>query len=215
MHFEILVEDQSGKRALEILVPRIIGEDHTSRIISYKGIGRVVPQGMRSASEASRRQLLDNLPRLLRGYGKVQGCPQTVILVCELDDRCLKAFRKELYGILNHCHPKPEARFCIAIEEGESWLLGDLNAVKKAYPRAKDVVLNGYVNDSICGTWETLANAVYPGGARSLTGKGWQAIGAEKSKWAESITPHMCIETNQSPSFGYFVNKMQEMAGMV
>ena len=29
MHFEILVEDQSGKKALDILIPKIIGDDHT------------------------------------------------------------------------------------------------------------------------------------------------------------------------------------------
>lgn len=31
MHFEILVEDQSGKKALEILAPKIIGNEHTGR----------------------------------------------------------------------------------------------------------------------------------------------------------------------------------------
>jgi hypothetical protein len=29
MHFEILVEDLSGKRALDILVPKIIATEHT------------------------------------------------------------------------------------------------------------------------------------------------------------------------------------------
>ena len=33
MHFEILVEDQSGKRALDILVPNIIAGSHTFKII--------------------------------------------------------------------------------------------------------------------------------------------------------------------------------------
>ena len=41
MHFEILVEDQSGKKALEVLVPKIIGDAHTFRIHEYKGIGRI------------------------------------------------------------------------------------------------------------------------------------------------------------------------------
>jgi hypothetical protein len=35
MHFEILVEDQSGKKALDILVQKIVGNDHTFRIIPY------------------------------------------------------------------------------------------------------------------------------------------------------------------------------------
>jgi len=41
MHFEILVEDQSGKKALDILVPKIIGDRHTFKIRAYKGIGRI------------------------------------------------------------------------------------------------------------------------------------------------------------------------------
>ena len=41
MHFEILVEDQSGKKALDILVPKIIGDEHTFKVISYKGLGHI------------------------------------------------------------------------------------------------------------------------------------------------------------------------------
>ena len=41
MHFEILVEDLSGKKALDILVPKIIGDDHSFRVHPYKGIGRI------------------------------------------------------------------------------------------------------------------------------------------------------------------------------
>ena len=69
MHFEVLVEDRSGKRALEILLPKIIEDPHTFRVISYRGIGHV-PRGLKSASDASKRLLLDQLPRILRGYGR-------------------------------------------------------------------------------------------------------------------------------------------------
>ena len=34
MHFEVLVEDPSGKRALDIFMPRIIGEHETFRVIA-------------------------------------------------------------------------------------------------------------------------------------------------------------------------------------
>lgn len=216
MHFEILVEDQSGKKALDILVPKIIGADHSFRVISYKGIGRI-SKNMRDTDDASKRILLENLPKLLKGYGKTfAGYPDdysaVVILVCDLDKRCQKAFRGELYGILNACRPKPESRFCFAIEEGEAWLLGDIAAVRKAYPKAKKEVLDSYVNDSICGTWEKLADAVYPGGAKVLSAKGYPVAGAEKSKWAEKISPLMNVETNKSPSFNYFRGKLMTLA---
>jgi hypothetical protein len=217
MHFEILVEDQSGKKGLDILVPKIVGGAHTFIVHPYKGIGKI-PKNIRNSVDASKRILLENLPKLLKGYGKTQAGRQNfsevVILVCDLDDKCMKTFRNELYKILNTCHPKPKARFCFAIEEGEAWFLGDLHAVKAAYPKSKAAVLNSYVNDSICGTWEKLADAIYPGGALVLSSKGWQAVGAEKSKWAEAISPHMTAENNQSPSFCYFCGKMQELAGV-
>jgi hypothetical protein len=217
MHFEILVEDRSGKKALDILIPKIIGDKNTFRVHSYKGIGRI-PRNMKDADDAGKRILLENMPKLLKGYGRTfEGYPEdyraALIFVCDLDDKCLKAFRQDLFGILNACAPKPETRFCIAIEEGEAWLLGDLNAVKGAYPKARTTVLNSYVNDSICGTWEKFADAVYPGGSQTLFAKGWQAIGTEKAKWAETITPRMDITNNNSPSFCYFRGKLQELAG--
>jgi hypothetical protein len=99
-------------------------------------------------------------------------------------------------------------QFCFAVEEGEAWLLGDLSAVKTAYPKAKDAVLAGYTNDAICGTWEQLADAVYPGGAKKLASSGYQRVGEEKSVWAERITPLLDIEKNLSPSFCYFRDKL-------
>ena len=32
MHFEILVEDQSGKKALDILIPKLITNAHTFKV---------------------------------------------------------------------------------------------------------------------------------------------------------------------------------------
>lgn len=217
MHFEILVEDQSGKKALDILVPKIVGEGHTYTVHPYKGIGRI-PKDMRNTHNAAKRILLDCLPKLLKGYGKTHAnypddYPAAVVLVCDLDDKCMRDFRSELYAILDACQPPPETRFCFAIEEGEAWFLGDLQAMNAAYPNAKADVLGAYVQDSICGTWEVLADAVYRGGATALSAKGWQTVGLEKSRWAESIAPLMDVDANNSPSFQYFCRKMRELAG--
>lgn len=215
MHFEILVEDQSGQTMLEILIPKIIGEQHTFRFHDYRGIGHI-PKNLTSHTDARKRLLLDQLPRLLRGYGRTfasypPNYPAAVIVVCDLDDKCLKVFRQELFAVLNACNPKPEARFCIAIEEDEAWLLGDIPAVKAAYPNARDNVLRSYENDSICDTWELLADAVFSGGANELKKEGWQ-VGREKSVWAEKITPHMDVDNNASPSFRYFREKIRDLA---
>ena len=215
MHFEVLVEDQSGEKALKILMPKITGDQHTFCFHFYKGIGDI-PPNLKSKTDVSKRILLDQLPRLLRGFGKTfasypANYPAAVIVVCDLDDRCLKKFRQELLGVLNSCNPKPETRFCIAIEEGEAWLLGDIPAIKAAYPKAKDNILNNYQNDSICGTWEHLANAIFAGGAKALENKPWYVRGKEKSSWAQKIAPEMNVEQNASPSFCYFRDKIREL----
>jgi hypothetical protein len=68
MHIEILVEDQSGKAFLDIAVERMISDGHTFQVHAYKGIGRI-PRNLNRSGDASKRILLDQLPRLLRGYG--------------------------------------------------------------------------------------------------------------------------------------------------
>ena len=215
MHFEILVEDPSGKRALDILMPKILGGQDTFKVIDFRGIGRI-PKNLTSSTDASKRLLLNQLLRLLRGYGRTfAGYPANysaaVILVCDLDDKCLKTFRQELFDVLDACNPKPETRFCIAVEEGEAWLLGDISAVKVAYPKAKNNILNGYENDSICGTWELLADAIFNKGSDALKKQGWRAVGRAKSAWAENIAPHMNVDANASPSFQYFRDKVRNL----
>jgi hypothetical protein len=218
MHFEILIEDISGKTALEIIVPKIIGDENTFNIHAYKGIGRI-PSGLNPASDSSKRILLDQLPRLIQGYGKTfsgyhPSYHAVLIVVCDLDNRSLSNFRRELYDCVDKCPVKPETHFCIAIEEGEAWYLGDIDAIKAAYPKVKDASLNSYDNDSICGTWEKLADAIFPGGAKSLSQLGWQSVGKEKTAWAINISPRMDIDINQSPSFCYFRDRLRRLGSV-
>jgi hypothetical protein len=215
MHIEFLIEDSSGKAMLNLLVPKLIGAEHTWRIHSYRGIGRI-PSDLKGKPEPAKRILLANLPRLLSGFGRTfqdypRECATAVVVICDLDQKCLKRFRSELYGVLQKCTIAPKTAFCIAVEEGEAWLLGDLKAIKRAFPKAKEAPLRGYSNDDICGTWEVLADALYSGGAHALLQQGWYAVGQEKSKWARAITPHLDVEGNQSPSFQYFRKKLRSL----
>lgn len=207
MHFEILVEDKSGKIALESILENILGlngQEHTYRIISYKGIGRI-PRNLRGTIDPQKRILLDRLPKLLKGYGKsLKNFSAAVVVIVDLDNKDCLTFKQEMLDILNDCNPQPTTLFRIAIEEGEAWLLGDRNAITSAYPRAKVQVLNDYTQDCICGTWETLADAVYPGGSEKLKKLGWPYTGQAKCKWAENIAPHLNVDVNRSKSFQVF-----------
>ena len=205
MHIEVLVEDSSGARLIEILLPALIGpigEPHTWRVHAYQGIGRL-PQGLSATADPAKRALLDRLPGILKAHGKTQGI-DAVVVVVDSDRRDCRVFLAELKALLHQCQPTPNALFRLAIEEIEAWYLGDRNALLAAYPRAKKDVLARYQQDGICDTWELLADAVYKGGANSVKKAGWPLPGNIKHEWAQKIGPHMDPARNLSPSFCKF-----------
>ena len=212
MHIEFLVEDSSGEKLLAQLLQRILGEQgasHTWRLKAYKGIGRI-PQGLTAKADPAKRMLLDQLPRLLQGYGKTPGI-DAVVVVLDTDWRDCKDFLQELKSLVQGCKSAPRTLFRLAVEEMEAWYLGDREALLRAYPRAKRDVLDRYVQDSVCGTWELLADAVYPGGTAAIRKAGWPLPGQIKHAWAEKIGPFMSINQNMSPSFGKFRDGLSRM----
>ena len=216
MHFEVLVEDLSGSIVLGHILGKILGTnymEHSWRMHPYKGKG-LLPNNLYERPDPKNQQLLNNLPSLLRGFGKSLDDSSSVVVVVDLDDDdCLK-FKQDLLNVLNACNPRPKALFRIAIEEGEAWLLGDHAAVRAAYPNAKDAVLNGYVQDSICGTWEVMADAVHSGGSGLLKKMGYQVAGKAKSDWAEAIAPQIDVDSNKSKSFQVFRDGVRNLAGI-
>lgn len=184
---------------------------HTWRTHPCKGIGRV-PRDLRGKTDPSKRILLDRLPKVLAGYGRSHRGSDSVVVV-DLDDRDCATFKQELLQVLKRCRPKRRVLFRFAIEETEAWLLGDRNAVLKEFPRAKVNVLDSYRQDSICGTWETLADAVFPGGSSALRVEGWPRIGQEKCKWASQVGRHLSVESNLSLSFRVFKNGLLKLSG--
>lgn len=205
MHIEVLVEDSSGEKLLAQLLPQILGEQgapHTWRLKAYKGVGRI-PKGLTAKADPAKRILLDQLLRLLQGYGKTPGI-DAVVVVLDTDRRNCKAFLQELKSLAESCNPAPPTLFRLAIEEVEAWYLGDRAALLKAFPRARREVLDRYAQDSVCGTWELLADAVHAGGATAIKKAGWPLPGQLKHEWAEKIGPFMSLHQNASPSFGKF-----------
>jgi hypothetical protein len=214
MHIEVLVEDSSGKRLLEGLMPQFVGpygEIHTWRLHSYKGVGRI-PQNLNAVGDPAKRILLDQLPRLLRGYGKTPGVDAVVVIV-DTDRRNCVEFLQELTEMSRACNSGIRTLFRLAVEEIEAWYLGDREALLAAYPRANKQAIAGYNQDSICGTWELLADAVYPGGSEEIKKVGWPLPGQIKHEWAEKIGPHMDPARNVSPSFRKLRNGLMRLVG--
>lgn len=214
MHFEILVEDSSTERLLEHLMPKLVGplhQPHSWTLHPYKGKGRL-PHNLRDAPKSEHRDfLLPNLPILLRNYAK-QANIGGVIVVCDTDDTDCVVFLNELKHVAKVSGADAIAMFRLAIEETEAWFLGDKQALLEAYPRAKKRLLNAYVQDSVCGTWERLADIVHSGGSRAILKAGWPASGTVKHKWADEIGPLMDPDRNRSPSFGKLRDGLRRLA---
>jgi len=217
MHFEILVEGQSEVIALSNLMDKIVGkyrEPHTWKIHKHQGRGKI-PENPEIPPNIRDKSLLHNLPAKLRAYGAEEKSDLVVVVLVDLDDRndCA-AFKNELVALLDYCDKKPRALFRIAIEELEAWYLGDLAALKLAYPDIKQDIFDNYAQDSQVGTWEILAEMVYPGGLDALhaiKGKRSSLVLQEKANWTKNICPHLNVEKNQSPSFCCFRDGLRRM----
>ena len=214
MHIEVLTEDSSSQRLLEHLMPKLIGpsgDPHSWRVHHYRGVGRI-PSGLSVSSDPSKRILLDQLPRLLRGYVRTPGY-DAVVVVVDADTRDCRTFLAELRSVASSCSAAHIVLFRLAIEETEAWYIGDRNALRMAYPMARTRALEHYVQDSVCGTWELLAEAIHPGGLRAVRKVGWPLPGQIKHDWAERIGPLLDPDTNQSPSFGKLRDGVRRLAG--
>ena len=219
VHFEILIEDASGKVLLEQVVPNILGpkgKPNTYRIVNIQELKH------RVMAELPRKQartlpwdviLFQTLELQLRAYAKALVRKNSVVvIVVDLDSRRLGPFRKNLESLFHANAPNLEGGVRLAVEEIEAWILGDLPAVRRAYPLVREYILSSYEQDSVCGTWEVLADALFHGGSERLTEFGYPHIGREKCRWAENIGQYMDADTNHSPSFHAFRDMLRRWA---
>ena len=212
MHFQYLVEDQSGAALIRILMQKIVElyPNATYDCKGFRGIGGFTRKN--TIKETKTGKLLNDLATYLRGFDRsLQSFPSVIIVVLDSDDHDVQQFRSELEAVAMQNMIKIDHVFCLAVEEIEAWLLGDRHALLSAYPYAKMHVLNTYVQDSICGTWEVLADAVYPGGTSKLSREhaSFIEIGKLKAEWAQNIGIHMDLKSNESPSFNDFIHEIE------
>lgn len=209
MHFQFLIEDQSSEVLIREIMNRLIGSHvkyNSCDYKSFKGIGGFTKKT--TAKETHTGKLLNDLAIYLRGFQRsLQGIEAVLIIVLDNDDNNPEHFKNELETLAHDNNITMDHVFCLAVEEAEAWLLGDKEAVLQAYPQSKLKVLNAYIQDSICGTWEVLADAVYKGGLAKIqkTKMPYMEIGKLKSEWAYNISKYMVFEHNLSPSFQYFL----------
>lgn len=203
MHIHFLVEDLSFQKLLDLVLPKVlVSADVSYKIKSYKGIGHL-PKKL-SEQNYRHETILGDLRRILPALDKTHSIDAIVILM-DLDNdeeakklRELSCFKKQLKRL-----DSSKVQFFFAIEEMESWLLGDEKAIVKAYPKYKKKIFSKYKQDDVCGTWEVLCSVV-----TNYTNKNFPVypeLGKLKCEWAEKIAVHMEPNNNQSPSFKKFL----------
>ena len=207
MRIEILTEDKSGSVAVEHLVRMICLEEGISAelyVRPHRGCGSL-PQDWSSRPPKFASALLDLLPAKCRAYNKaLKGTDTVLVVVMDSDDHDPEELKKELGIVARKFAPDLKAVIGLCVEEVESWLLGDHEAIAKAYPYYDKKALEEYRQDSVCGTWEALCRVVCPDTCDRIIDIGYPAIGEYKARWSKVISKYMKPGNNVSPSFRSF-----------
>lgn len=217
MYIQYLIEDISGKKLIDAIMNKYLNEkpgaDITYSTVTYKGIGGF-PKG-KDARYIKSQQLLNDLPKRLRAFESAFKHRENVALFVILDNdkRDTMQFREQLNKIIQREAITIDHVVCIAVEEMEAWLLGDCDAIKAAYPKLADRIATkhpNYQQDSICNTWEFLAEMLTQRGFGQFIKQNPSPfdIGKCKSEWAENIGKHINIRANASPSFQYLLSEL-------
>ena len=215
MHFQFMVEDRSGAALVKAIMRKDVFQkfDFTYDCKYFRGLGGFTPKN--TVKESKTGKLLNDLATYLKGFNRSLaglGKDAAIFIILDNDTKDTTAFRKDLFDIATKNNISIDHVFCIAVEEMEAWLLGDEEAIKEAYPSARLNILQTYKQDSICGTWEKLADIIYKGGIRQMKKDctSFVEIGKMKCEWAEKIGAYMVPEYNKSPSFRYFIQEINK-----
>lgn len=197
MNIVFLLEEPSAEAFFQGFLPKILPKETTWTLIKFQG----------------KMDLLANLEKRLRGYAAwLPEDWRIVVLVDEDREDCLELKRKmeeaaKTAGLQTKSRPKNGTFVVlnrIAVEELESWFLGDVEGLRMAYPGVP-ASLGSRENfrdpDGVAGgTWEALE--------RVLQKAGHFAGGLSKVELARTMAQHMEPSRNRSRSFQCFMEGM-------
>jgi len=199
MTIHVLVEGPSERAFFDRWVPRLLPGLNV-RVHPHQGKGSL-PRVVGAPPVSKARGLLDQLPAKLRGLAaaldpNVDG----VLVVVDADDDDVDDLADAIMAVARHCAPQLRVSVSIAVEEMEAFYLGDLRALRRAYPAADMSSAREYDPDSICGTWERFGEIVGDGGGNKVA-------------WAEAMGPHVTTQPAQSrsPSFRGMVQEFHAL----
>ena len=202
MHIKFFLEEPSAEEALRHILPKILSPHVICMFHVFEG-----KDGM-----------LVDLPKHLQGEQWIPDDWRIIVLIDEDRRDCheLKAKLEQAAheaGFVTKSSAGPNEDFQIvnriAVEEIEAWFFGDVEALRKAYPRvSKNLQYQArYRNPDAVpgGTHEALE--------RLLVRKNYYKGRLPKVTVARDIAPHMEPDRNRSKSFQVFVEGLKACVG--
>ena len=200
MHVVFFLEEPSAEAFFSEFLPRVAPAGMTSQLIVFQG----------------KPDLMKNLTARLKGYGGwIPDDWRIVVLVDEDREDCrgLKAALEAsaaAAGLLTKTSAGGQ-RFTvlnrIAVEELEAWFLGDVEALRAAYPGVPaNLGAQAKFRDADAvtgGTWEALE--------RVLQRAGHFPGGIGKIDLARTMARHLTPEANRSRSFQCFMAGLSQL----
>jgi uncharacterized protein YktA (UPF0223 family) len=178
-----LLEEPSAKEVLQNILPQILPKDDISYLcISHQG----------------KHDLEKSIPRKLRAWNKSD--VQFVIVHDKDSADCRKLKQRLLDSVKNNNRPDTLVR--IVCSELESWFLGDLDAVEKAF----SIDLSKKKNKALYRDPDAIGNAKEE--LKKLV-RTYQEIAG-----SQSISKYMNISQNKSHSFQIFVSGVRRICGV-
>jgi len=188
MKVHVLVEGPTELAFFDLWLPRAFA-GHEFVTHPHQGKGSL-PRHPEKAPLPRRFGLLDLLPATLRAYATSSEMKDDgVLIVVDADDDDVVKLEQRIVEIIQANAPTRTV-VCLAIEETEAYYLGDLRALKSAYPSADMTAAGAYVPDSIVGTAELFGRIIGDDGLRKVA-------------WAEKMGEQVTTDPakSRSPSF--------------
>ena len=169
-----LLEEQSMKEVLTVILPKIIPQTYTFQCVNHKG----------------KSALRKSIPIKTRGWSEPY---VRFIIVYDKDSADCKSLKREIYELIDE-HRRSDTLIRIICTELESWFLGDLDAVEKAF----SIDLSKKKNKSIYQNPDAISNAKQE--LKLLVPKYQPILGSKR------ISEFMDISKNKSKSFQVFIS---------
>lgn len=185
---EFLVEEKSMAELLYILLPKIlpsiwiINQNYFVRIFEGKS------------------DLIKSIPTKSKIYAHIRNT--ALVIIQDQDSADCKQLKTKLTKLVKD-NGDCQLMVRIVCKELESWYLGDLIAIQKAYPKFK---AENYTNVSKYRNPDSLANASEE--LKKILPNYQKISGTRK------IGPFLNIETNKSESFFQFINGLKRFVNL-